>query len=93
MYRPSSPLCIAMTYFAQYDSNGVAKEITHPDRLKVLHMKSSYADVVSVTFLRGECPIILLQVSLSASKDNQRALETGKGGALRWVSLIQLVAT
>jgi hypothetical protein len=56
-------------------------------------MKSSYADVVSVTSLRGECPVILLQISLSASKDNQRALETSKGGALRWVSFVQLIPT
>lgn len=47
---PSSPLCIAMTKFAQYDSNGVVKMIRHPDRLMVLRMKSSYADVVSTIF-------------------------------------------
>ncbi|KAF8501496.1 metacaspase [Russula emetica] len=51
----------------EYDSNGVVEPFRHPEWLRVLRQKASYADVVS----------------LSASNDNQRAQETDRGGALR----------
>ncbi|KAH9995799.1 caspase domain-containing protein [Russula vinacea] len=57
-----------LTYSAQYDSNGMAKPIRHPERLRILRQQGSYADIVS----------------LSASKDEEEALETERGGALRW---------
>ena len=40
-----------MTYSVQYDARGVVKEFKHPDRLKILRLKSSYADVVRPVFL------------------------------------------
>jgi hypothetical protein len=36
---------------AQYDKHGVVKEFRHPDRLRILRLKSSYADVVRPVFL------------------------------------------
>ncbi|KAH9995798.1 caspase domain-containing protein [Russula vinacea] len=54
-------------YTDDYDLNGKVKPIIHPDKLWLLSQKESRADVVS----------------LGASKDNQRALETHLGGALR----------
>ena len=42
-----------MTYSVQYNVHGVVKEFRHPDRLRILHLKSSYADVVSPVFLNG----------------------------------------
>jgi hypothetical protein len=93
--QPSSrPLqvTVALTFAAQYDSNGVVKPFRHPERLRVLRQKASYADVVSTVFSVGSLSRIMsLQVSLSASKDSQRAQETHRGGALRCVSLIQLI--
>jgi hypothetical protein len=60
----------------------------------MLRQKSSYADVVSTVFSGGSLtPEMSLQVSLSACKDEQEALETGRGGALRWVGLVQLVSS
>jgi len=59
-----------------YDSNGLVKRLRHPERLRILRQKSSYADVVS----------------LSASKDEQEAIETERGGALRW-AFIESVRT
>ncbi|KAH9999168.1 caspase domain-containing protein [Russula compacta] len=50
-----------------YNWDGVVKEIRHSDKLGLLRQKASYADVVSI----------------SASKDHQQAIETGRGGALR----------
>ncbi|KAI0270331.1 peptidase C14, caspase domain-containing protein [Russula aff. rugulosa BPL654] len=50
-----------------YDSNGVVKPFRHPEWLRVLNEKASNADVVS----------------LSASRDDQSAEETRRGGALR----------
>ncbi|KAI0270334.1 caspase domain-containing protein [Russula aff. rugulosa BPL654] len=50
-----------------YDSNGVVKPFSHPEILMVLREKASNADVVS----------------LSASRDDQSAQETHRGGALR----------
>jgi len=50
-----------------YNAQGVVKEFRHPNRLKVLRQKSSYAHVVS----------------LGATKDGRNALETDRGGALR----------
>jgi len=43
-----------------YNAHGVVKEFRHPNRLKILRQKSSYADVVS----------------LGATKDGRKALET-----------------
>jgi hypothetical protein len=45
-----------MSYSAQYDSNGVVKEFRHPNRLGVLRVKSSYADVVSVVLSSESVP-------------------------------------
>jgi hypothetical protein len=59
-----------------YDSNGLVKPVRHLESLSMLRQKSSYADVVS----------------LSACKDEQEALETGRGGALRW-AFIESVRT
>lgn len=59
-----------------YDSNGFVKPLRHPECLKILRQKSSYADVVS----------------LSASRDEQKAIETERGGALRW-AFIESVRT
>jgi hypothetical protein len=50
-----------------YDSNGKVKPITHPNKLWLLRLKASRAHVVS----------------LGASRDNQKAIETHLGGALR----------
>ncbi|KAI0001468.1 peptidase C14, caspase domain-containing protein [Russula compacta] len=50
-----------------YKWDGVVKEIRHSDKLGLLRQKASYADVVSI----------------SASKDHQLAIDTGRGGALR----------
>ena len=49
-----------MIIFAQYSSNGVVKAFRHPDRLRVLRMKSSYADVVSMIFLDGKVLVMFL---------------------------------
>lgn len=90
----SSPLqvTVALTFAAQYDSNGLVEPSTHPDRLRVLRQKASYADVVSTALSDGSLSrIMFLQVSLGASKDSQRAQETDRGGALRCVSLISLI--
>jgi len=51
-----------------YDSNGMVKPIRHPERLRILRRKASYAHIVS----------------LSASKNEEEAFETERGGALRW---------
>ncbi|KAH9995800.1 caspase domain-containing protein [Russula vinacea] len=51
-----------------YDSNGMVKPIKHPERLKILRQRGSRADIVS----------------LSASRDDEEAFETERGGALRW---------
>jgi len=56
-----------LTYAAQYRSDGVVKKFRHPYRLEVLRQKESKA----------------VAISLSASKDNQKAGETHLGGALR----------
>jgi len=77
-----------------YDSNGLVKPVRHLESLSMLRQKSSYADVVSTVFSGGSLtPEMSLQVSLSACKDEQEALETGRGGALRWVGLVQLVSS
>jgi len=59
-----------------YDSNGLVKPLRHPECLRILRQRSSYADVVS----------------LSASKNEQEAIETERGGALRW-AFIESVRT
>jgi hypothetical protein len=46
-------LCLSMTYSTQYNTHGVVKEFAHPNRLRVLRLKSSYADVVSPVLI--EC--------------------------------------
>jgi hypothetical protein len=82
---------VALTFAAQYNSNGVVKPFRHPEWLGVLRQKASCADVVRTVFSDGSLSrVMLLQVSLSASKDSQRAHENNRGGALRCVSLIQL---
>jgi len=50
-----------------YSSKGTVKKFRHPNSAKILRQKASHADVVS----------------LSACKDNQKANETVRGGALR----------
>jgi hypothetical protein len=70
----------------------MVKPWRHPEWLRILRQKASYADVVSTVFSDGSMhPVMSLQISLSASKDEQEALETERGGALRWVSPVQLV--
>jgi hypothetical protein len=82
-------LTVVLTFFAQYDSNGVVKPFRHQEMLRVLPPKASYANVVGTVFLyRSLSCVMFLQVSLSASKDNQRAQETR---ALQSVSLIRLI--
>jgi len=51
-----------------YNAGGVVKKFKHPQKSEVVRMKSSYADVIS----------------LGACKDRQSAVETRRGGALRW---------
>jgi hypothetical protein len=81
-----------LTYAAQYRSDGVVKKFKHPYRLEVLREKESWAVAVSFIFSSGTLfPEIFLQISLSASKDNQKARETHLGGALRRVGVIQLI--
>lgn len=38
-------------YVAQYDSNGVIKRSSHPNKLRILRMRFSSGYVVSVAFL------------------------------------------
>lgn len=76
----------------QYDSNGAVKPFGYMDGPWVLQEKASYANVVSIVSLDQRLSrVIFLQVSLSGSKDNQEALETKRGGALKWVGLVQIV--
>ena len=82
-----------MTYYGQYNAQGVVKEFRHPNRLKILRQKSSYAHVVSTFSVNEITPVTILQVSLGATKDGRNALETERGGALRRVSLIQPIGT
>ena len=49
-----------MTCYAQYDLNGVVKESRHPDRSRILRMKSSCADVVGIFFLNDDVPCTIL---------------------------------
>jgi len=83
-----------LTFAAQYRSDGVVKKFRHPYRLQVLRQKESQAVAVSAIFSSESLSpqaVIFLQISLSASKDYQKARETYLGGALRQVSLIQLI--
>jgi len=50
-----------------YNAHGVVKEFGHPNRLRILRQKSSYADVIY----------------LGVTDDGRNALETKRGGALR----------
>jgi len=80
MVKPLPPQCRLTTIFDSchsgtaldlpylYDSNGAVKPFRYMDGPWVLYEKASHADVVS----------------LSGSKDNQEALETNRGGALKW---------
>lgn len=70
---------------AQYDLHGHLK----PCNQKVIQLKSSEADVVSA-ILSSETPTLTtaFQISLSTSKDSERAFEGGEGGALRKVRVI-----
>jgi hypothetical protein len=81
-----------LTYFAQYDSNGVV-EPTRPD---IIQRKASDADVVSAV-LSVETPTpsltISIQISLGACKDGGKAYETRNGGALREVSFFSWFTT
>lgn len=76
----------------QYDSHGEVKPFGYMDGPWVLQQKASNADVVRIVFSNERLPrVVFPQVSLSGSKDNQEALETDKGGALKWVGLVQMV--
>ena len=44
---------VALTFAAQYDSNGVFKPLRHPEKLSVLRQKASYAEVVGTVFSGG----------------------------------------
>ena len=69
----------------------MVKPFRHPETLRILRQRSSHADVVSNFFPVGSLsPVTFPEISLSASRDEQEALETARGGALRWVSLIEL---
>jgi hypothetical protein len=76
----------------QYDSKGAVKPFGYMDGPWVLQQKASYAHVVSIVISDEKLSrVIFLQVSLSGSKDNQEALETNRGGALKLVGLVQMV--
>jgi hypothetical protein len=92
LYAPSLVALGRLDMFRQYSSKGTVKGFRHPNSAKILRQKASHADVVSAVFQVALALVTVLQVSLSACKDNQKANETGRGGALRLVSLINLGA-
>ena len=56
LYASSRLLWVALTHSTQYDSNGLAKPLRHPEPLEILRQKSSYADVVSTVLSGGRLP-------------------------------------
>ena len=66
----------------------------HPNMSWLLREKANDAEVVSTVVSGGSLsPIMLQQVSLSASKDGERARETHLGGALRCVCFFHLFSS
>jgi hypothetical protein len=92
LYAPSLVAVGRFDMFRQYSSKGIVKEFRHPNSANILKQKASHADVVSAAFQVALALVTGLQVSLCACKDNQKANETVRGGALRLASLIDLGA-